>query len=197
MTTATRVYSILDEPVVVSSICDEPEGTVVRHVRFMPLHMENLRMFWEKSRNFRTIFTQEINADFKKFLNLFLFQEHDGTIGVRGLFWVIDDFVGVYYMTHIVPEQDAQVHYSFFDRRHKGRIWITQDLLKHAFEEYHFRRLSIELPFYVTGSSRLFVERLGFVKEGRKRKCSKFDEQWFDANLYGMLYEEGMALNGK
>src|SRR5512134_735316 len=135
-------------PVLFQEYCDEPEGGVVRSVRFMPLSMQNLKLLWEKSREFDTLFTEEINGDFKKFLELFLRKGPDG-IETNGLFWVVDDFVGVFYMTHIVPSVQADVHYTFFDRRHHGRVELVKKMLRYGFLRYNFVRLNAWLPVYV------------------------------------------------
>lgn len=173
---------------VVSAICNEPEGEVRRFVYRMPLTIDNLRNFWEKSRRFKTLFSEEINGDFKKFIELFVSQDGN-TLRSHGLFWVIDDFVGVFYMTHIT-ETEAQVHYSFFDQRAKGREDLTRAMLKHVFEEYGFWRLSIEVPTYVSSYTTRFVKTVGFSAEGRKRKAVLYNNDKFDVICYGILAEE-------
>jgi len=173
---------------VVSALCEEPEGNVVRYVRPMDLTRENLLTFWEKSRQFRTLFTDEVNGDFKKFCELFISTDGDHA-RAHGLFWVIDDFVGVFYMTRIT-EVDASVHYTFFDRRHKGREQLTRLMLKYVFEEYGFQRLSVEIPMYASKHTFGFTYAIGFKKEGRKRKCSFYQHQWFDSTCFGILREE-------
>jgi RimJ/RimL family protein N-acetyltransferase len=185
----TQVDSQQSEEVVVSELCAEPEGNFIRSVRPMQLTQDNMRTFWEKARQFPTIFTQEVNNDFKKFCELFLSVTDSGKFRSHGLFWVIDDFVGVYYMTHIT-DIDAQVHYTFFDRRHKGREQLTRSMLKHVFDTYGFRRLTTEVPMYVQPHTFGFVYALGFKKEGRKRKCVFFKDDWFDATIFGILRSE-------
>ena len=177
---------------VVSAICHEPEGEIERHVYSMPLSLENLKTFWEKSKDFTTVFGDEVNGDFKKFCELFISQEGD-EFRAHGLFWVIDDFIGVYYVTHIT-EVDCQVHYTFFDRRHKGREDLTKALLRHGFELFGFRRMSVEVPMYASHHTFGFTAALGFKKEGRKRKCVFYKGEWFDSTCFGLLREE--ALDG-
>lgn len=168
--------------------CNEPKGVVTRNVYPMALTIDNLKTFWEKASKFRTLFTEEVNGDFKKFLELFISQ--DGELyRVHGLFWVVDDFVGVYYMTNIT-DIDAKVHYTFLDRRHTGREVMTRMMLKYAFDKYKFRRLSTEVPLYVGEAVFGFVNALGFKKEGRKRKCVLYKNEWFDVALFGLLKEE-------
>lgn len=188
--------SILDEPIVLSAICDEPEGHIERYVRQMILTPENLKRFWKESCKFKTLFSTEIKNDFHEFLNVFLTMSPDGVSVIpRGLFWVIDDFVGMFYMTDIVVTIDAKIHYSFFDRRHKGRLELGKAMLQMAFSKYGFRRLSTEIPCYATKHANQFAESLGFQREGRKRKAALFEGTWFDVIQYGILPEE--LENGK
>ena len=173
---------------VLTVVCKEPEGDVVRRVYPMPLTPDNLRTFWEKSRQFRTLFTEEVNGDFKKFLELFVSREGN-ELQARGLFWVIDDFVGVFYMTHITPVE-AQVHYTFFDRRHFGREELTREMLRFGFRQYGFKRLNVEVPLYASKNTFGFVDALGFKREGRKRKAAEYKGERFDVACFGILAEE-------
>lgn len=183
--------SLLDEEPIMTVICHEKHGDVERTVRPMILTMENLRRFWEEARQYKSLFTEEINGDFGAFLNVFLITSPDSkSIIPRGLFWVIDDFVGVFYITDIVLGHDAQVHYSFFDRKHRGRQELAKALLKWAFDKYKFRRLSTTIPTYATKAANGFAESLGFVREGKKRRAARYQGRWFDVILYGILAEE-------
>lgn len=176
---------------VITVECNEPKlGKVIHTIKPMVFSVENLKTFWEKSRQFKTLFTEEVGQDFKKFLELFLTEHEDGTIEPRGLFWVMDDFVGVFYMTEIIPEVDAIVHYTFFDRRQKGRSELIRAMLKYAFAKYNFRRLTVEVALYASVATMKFVEEVGFKKEGRLRSKVRYADRWFDLNIYGILREE-------
>lgn len=174
---------------VLSIECYEPEGVVTRNVYSMNLAPRNLKTFWDKSRKFVTIFNEEVRGDFKKFLEVFLREGPEG-VEVRGLFWVIDDFVGIMYLTDMEPGIDAKVHYIFFDGRHKGRIDLVRAMIVYVMLRYDFRRLTAEAPLFYKPSALLFAEQVGFVKEGRKRLARPFDNKWFDVNIYGILREE-------
>jgi len=184
------------EAPILQQYCLENSERVLRSVYPMPLNAENLRRFWEKSRVFKTLFTKEINDDFQKFLELFIIADDDGLpTGSTGLFWVVDDFVGVFYMTEIKPELDALVHYTFFDRRQNGRAELVKAMIRYVFRKYRFQRLSVEIPTYAVQHTFNFVKQIGFTLEGRKRKASFFSNNWFDVECYGMLSTE--ALNGQ
>lgn len=178
---------------VVSAVCDEPSGKVLREVRPMSLALPNLKRMWELSRQFNTLFNEETRGDFRKFLEVFLHQLPSGAIEPNGLFWVIDDFVGMFYMTQIVPDVDANVHYTFFDRRHKGRVQLVREMLKYAFLHYNFQRLSVEIPYYALHGVMPFVEAVGFKSEGRKRSAAFYKGEWYDINLFGILRQEALG----
>ena len=179
---------------IITAICNEPEGTFVRHVYPMALSLENLHRFWEKASQFRTVFNSDVRGDFKAFCELFL--SLDGNIPrAHGLFWVIDDFVGLYYMTHL-SDHDCQVHYTFFDKRHKGREELTREMLRYAFRTFGFQRMTVEIPLYASRNTFGFTHAIGFKKEGVRRKCIKYKDDWFDAACFGLLRSEALPDNG-
>jgi RimJ/RimL family protein N-acetyltransferase len=178
------------EPVVVVG-CHERRGPVVRSVYPLEFSEANLRRFWELASKHRVLFTDEINGNFQEFMKVFISIEgmNPDTLRARGLVWVIDDFVGVFYMTHIT-HTDAVVHYSFFDAQHSGREVLVQEMIKYVFKEYGLRRLSTEIGMYASRHVFGFVERIGFRREGRRRKSVLYKDAWFDTKLYGILREE-------
>lgn len=180
------------EPVV-SCICEEPEGDIERFVRLMPITPDNIKHFWNRAKTHRTLFFQEIK-NFEDFIHLILQGSGDSNnASARGLFWVVDDFVGMFYMTKIIPGQDASVHFLFFDGRFKGRVELTKSMLNYAFQEFDFHRLSVQIPVYVKPNVVKFVKDLGFQFEGKLMKKVWFDNKWFDLSLFGLLQEERMV----
>jgi hypothetical protein len=178
---------------VVSAICDEPEGKIERFVYRMTLAPNNIQKMWDKSKKYRTLFTDDINGDFRKYVEAFITQDpEDPTrFEARGLFWVIDDFVGVYYLTHIYPQKEATAHFTFFDGRMNGREDLTKLMILYVFERYGFGRLNIEVGAYVSKTTIVFIERaLGAELEGRKRKAVDYKGEKFDLLQYGILREE-------
>ena len=147
MTTDTLVK--IDDNCIVTHTCREPEGDSERSVRLMPLSVENLKKFWENAKQFRTLFNEEIKGDFKKFIDVFLHYDINNQIQTKGLFWVLDDFAGVYYITRIIPGVDALCHVNMLDGRFKGREEITKRLILHTFEAYGFHRLTVQVPVYI------------------------------------------------
>ena len=181
------------DPILVA-VCDEPDGLIDREVRPLIMTIENVRRFWELARHFKYIFDRDVQDDFALFCEMIFSQDPKGGVTSNGLFWVVDDFIGIFYMTNIVPGVDAKVHYLFFDRRHNGRVELVQEMVKYVFRKYNFRRLSVDLPFYSSKHTFNFLNQIGFTKEGRKRKAIWHNDDWFDVAIFGILKEE--ALNG-
>lgn len=187
----------------VSAICNEPHGDVEHHVTQMPLTLGNLYSFWEKARKYPTLFGIKVSEDFGQFCSIFISKDSSDIYTANGLVWVIDDLLGVFYMTDIYAPDDAMVHFTFLDGRIRGRVPLVKAMLHHVFERYQFRRLSAMIPMYAvtkgyktekidptaTGVFK-FVEDCGFKKEGRKRKCAPYKDDYFDAIMYGILREE-------
>lgn len=182
--------------IILTSECVEPEGTFIRKVRPLIFTVENLQKFWEVAKKFPTLYGKEHLNDAGEFMKLFI-TEKDGGYSSNGLFWVIDDFVGVFYVTDIRWNlSDALVHYSFFDRRQHGRLKLVREMLKYVFTKYKFERLSAEIPNYTGHVARHFAVDVGFIYEGKKRKAANYKGSKFDVNLYGILPSEVMK-NGK
>lgn len=177
----------MPEPILVAT-CTEPGGSIERSVYSLQLTPENLKVFWEKAKLHKNLFDEEIRGDFKKFASLLLSNGQNG-VQANGLFWVVDDFVGVFYMTKMVPGVDAEAHYTFFDGRHTGRVFLAREMLKYVFQKYAFRRLSVELPLYASYSAFTFVQALGFRPEGKKRSAKWHNGKWYDVKLFGVLRE--------
>ncbi|KKM74010.1 hypothetical protein LCGC14_1404650 [marine sediment metagenome] len=188
MTTGTLVE--LDDNCVVTHTCHEPEGDFERSIRPMPLSVDNLKKFWEQAKEYRTLFNEEIRGDFKKFIDVFLYYDARNQVQTRGLFWVLDDFAGVYYMTKIVPGVDALCHVNMLDGRFKGREEISKRLLLHAFEKYGFHKLTVQVPVYIKPNVIRFIRNLGFVSEGRLRGLVYYHDKWFDVFSFGIFKDE-------
>lgn len=172
---------------IIKHVCEEPEGSVERAVYPLSFTPENLQKFWDKAHQFPTLYGREIKSA-QEFYDLFI--SSDGqNITLNGLFYVIDDFVGVFYLTDI-SNVEATVHYSFFDKRHKGRSGLVKKMLKYIMDTYQFKRLNANVPLYTTRYVRHFVTSIGFLLEGRKRKSAYFNGQWYDTLLYGLTSED-------
>lgn len=191
-----KTFEMIQENLLFTARCKEPSGDVMRHVWVCKLTTENITKLWEKFSQFPLLFGYNLRSR-DDFLNYFL-DLKGNQIVTKGIFFVIDDFVGVYYMSDIVLSEDAVVHYSFFDRRHHGRVELTKAMIKYVFENYGFQRLTTWIPMNTAQhrdnpkfiNAFQFAKSVGFQYEGRKRKCIKFKGEWFDMKLYGILRDE-------
>lgn len=170
--------------------CPEKHGPIDRSVYKMPLSRESLLEFWKRARKYSNLFTREINDNFNTFVSLFIEEKGDGSIEGKGLLYRVDDYVGIFYMTEIDSPNDALVHFTFLDGRIRGRDELAKGMLKYVFQTYGFRRVSAHVPMYVVPAALEFVERVGFKKEGRKRKCVMHKGEWFDMMQFGILSTE-------
>ena len=179
----------------------EPEGEVTRKVFPLIFTPANLQKFFDKAKKYPTLYGKELLDSPTEFINLFMNQV-DGEISLNGLFWAIADdaelnnLVGVFYMSDIM-ENDALVHYTFFDRRHKGRQPLVKAMLKYVFSKYRFQRMSVEIPLYTISKHKnqntiRFILDCGFFYEGKKRKAAHYRGDWYDVNMYGILRAEAL-----
>lgn len=167
--------------------CKEGRRIVNRTVWLMPFSMENLNSLWEKSKEHRILFSDDVNGDFHKFCEVFLSQDASGNITSNGLVWIVDDFVGVLFMSNIMGTE-ASLHFSFFDGR--LRFDISKKMIEYIFDIYDIERLNVEIVPFASKRVFKFIESLGFKREGRKRKALVYKGEKWDLLLYGLLKEE-------
>lgn len=171
--------------------CDEPDGKVTRSVYPLEFTPENIRKFWDRAKMFPSLYGKEILNDERAFAQIFMRTNALDEYELNGLLWVVDDFTGVFYLSDITFDRampvDALVHYTFFDKRHKGRAPLVKRMIKYVFDRYKFQRLSAEVPLYTKEHTRHFITNLGFHYEGKRCKSAFYKGDWFDTNLYGIL----------
>jgi RimJ/RimL family protein N-acetyltransferase len=173
---------------ILSVACEEPKGTVIRSVNILPITIENLKRFYDVASKFTILFGKPLTG-IDDFISRFVYFDKEGTPDLYGPIWVIDDFVGVFTLTDMTPS-DAIAHFTFLDRRFKGRLNLTKEMIKYVFETYGFNRLTVQVPLYVGNTTVKFVNELGFGYEGKKRKAALYKGNWFDVRCYGILKEE-------
>jgi RimJ/RimL family protein N-acetyltransferase len=180
--------SVMDErDVVVEGLCRERDGEVVRRVRRTKLSIDRLKFIWDKLHKFDVLFNDWVRGDFEAFLNHFIVQI-DGELHAAGLMWDVDD-VGMFMLTDIVPGICGTAHFTFWDRRFRGREELCRAMLRHVFDTYGFKRIEVRVPLYAH-SARAATERIGFVLEGRLRSVALYKDRWFDVNVYSMLNDD-------
>lgn len=172
--------------------CKEPNKTVVRSVRLFEFNPENGLRFWEEAKKFPKIFNTIPTETAPEFLDAFFkWDEVRMTATAESLLWVVDDFVGVFSLTNIYHPDDALMHFTFFDKRIKGRDELVREMIRYVFITYGFHRLSAEIPAYSSpGVLRFITEKVGLSLEGRKKKAIPFHEDRADLLLYGITKED-------
>lgn len=185
---------------------------VTRYVYPLTFTTENLNKLWIAAKPFRTIFGHEHDDDFIKFVSFFLDLSDPSVARAKGLFWIVDDFLGLFYISDITPNVDASVHFTFFDGAFQRRKPLIVAALRYGFQHYNLHRFSTEVPHYVkvplirdndgkvildsNGKPKQkfnafkAVESLGFKYEGKRREVRPFDNKFFDVNIYGLLRSE-------
>lgn len=175
---------------------DPKKGDVEYIVTPFIFTQENIKRFWERSSRFPTLFNKEVRSDFKKFLEVLMYQDAvTGSVSARGLFWQIstadDPLVGVFYLSNIIIEEDATAHFTYLDGRLRGRAGLGKKMMEWAFKTYGFRRLTVELPYHVGPAIFSYVKNsLGFTQEGKKRAAAERDGKLYDVGIFGILREE-------
>lgn len=184
--------------------CDEPKiGKIERKVYNVAMTVENLEQIYIKASKFNHIMGFEIPTK-EHFILFFLkpttYKEYP--FHPNGIIARIDDFVGIFWLSDIdVESMQASIHYTFFDRRHKGRLGLCKRAIKYVFDRYGFNQLTTMVPLYmrqpkdgdkkeVKLSVMDFVEQIGFHKEARLRDKIMYRGQMFDANLYVIKKQE-------
>lgn len=170
-------------------ICKEPEGEVERVVYLAEFTQELLVKMWEKQKQFRTLMGREI-LSFPEFIDFFItIDSNTKELKPRGLCFIIDDCVGIFWMGDITWPAYAEVHYTFFDRRHKGREQLVGKAIQYIFDTWGINRLYVRVALYAKYPN-IFVDLIGFKHEGRLRSCVQYRGQWWDTNCYSLLKNE-------
>lgn len=86
----------------------------------------------------------------------------------------------------------ASICRVFVDPKFRG-IGIADKLISYvinyAFNDLQLRRLELNVYSYNSAAIKSY-ERLGFVKEGMKRKVTQYKDEFWDGYMYGLLKEE-------
>jgi len=161
----------------------------------MILSIENLQRIWEVGKQYKTIFGHDYKGDFWKFVSFFATVEDDQPAKSNGLFWVIDDFAGMFYLTNINAPFDTDVHFAFYKSMGTCKTPLIMKALDYCFNKYKFHRVSTEAPLFSAKYTFQQIEQLGFVWEGRRRSARYFDGKYFHVNYYGLLRDEFVRKN--
>lgn len=178
----------MDDNILFTALCKEPEGTFIRNVYPFTFTIPNLQLLWSKVSQFPTLMGKEIH-NLEEMVNFFVFEKENRDPEGKGLCVVVDNFIGIFWLTDIEWPRQASIHYTFFDRRHKGRIELCKKAILYVFERYKFHRLYTTVPLYASPALN-FIEKIGFIKDGRLRSNTFFKNDWHDSNIYSILESE-------
>ena len=103
------------------------------------------------------------------------------------------DFPGVVYATGIRAGLSAFVHFTFLDRKLRGREQFLLDVLQWLVNMLQLEKVNCFVPDYCR-TLLAFLGRLGFTTEGKIRNWSRHDGQLFSVVALGMTKEE---VNGR
>ena len=175
--------------------CDEPGGMVTREVRRAHLSFKTLKGYYDKLKEFDTVFNGYVANNIDAFIHSFVKGNGSGDLQATGIIWEVDD-VGILYLTDISIGNDAYAHFNFWDRRFKGRENLIRGMMKHVMKEFNLHRITSEVGLFAAPWLPSALERIGFVREGRKREAIWFkskeatEGEWFDSLIYSMLRHE-------
>lgn len=181
------VRVIEPEPIMVVE-CAEPGGTFQRKVRLCVFSIEKLRYLYEKLKPFKTLFNDFVKDDPDAFVKSFVRIDGHGDVQCYRLVYEVDD-VGILALTDIDAGCDAKAHFTFWDRRFRGREKLIRQMILYVMQQFDLHRVEVEIPLYVPNAIK-FVLRLGFKYEGRRRQVVKYEGQWFDSDLFSILRHE-------
>ncbi len=175
--------------------CIEPEGTVMREVRPARLSFETLKGYYDKLKEFDTVFNGYVANNIDAFIQSFVKGDGSDDLQATGIIWEVDD-VGILYLTNISIGNDALAHFNFWDRRYKGRENLIRGMMRYVMKEFNLHRITSEVGLFAAPWLPLALERMGFVREGRKREAiwhvpkGAREGEWFDSLIYSILRHE-------
>lgn len=83
----------------------------------------------------------------------------------------------------------------FVDKNFRGKgiaEMMIRKLINFAFSELNIMRIELNVYTYNTPAFKCY-EKLGFVREGMKRKITKYNNEYWDGYFYALLKEDWRA----
>lgn len=167
------------------TIIDDGKNRVMQ----VPYTRANIVALYRRCRKYRTLFNTELREDISAFASIFLDQHGEDIFDARGIVWAINDLDGMFYITNIQPDQ-ATVHFALFKKELRSDFALGKKMLKFLFERFQFQRIAAEVPVYVQPWVFTYVREVGFTNEGRKRRSTRFDDKYFDTEMFSILKAE-------
>lgn len=149
------------------------------------LTLEKTKWLWDEMCRYRTLFSDFTRGDAGNFFDL---------VNSPNSLWLEvlegDRTVGILYCTGLLNVIDPEVHIMFFDRKPAEKAALCKEICRWFFREFPGAvRMTATLPIIYHATIRL-AERIGFKKEGQKRKSQLMGGKYVDEIILGLLYEE-------
>lgn len=148
--------------------------------------LENVHYLWEEAGKYRFMFSDFIENRREQFLNYFLSR---GVVTVLVSEAETDRAVGIMYADEIKERHSARVHYFFWDKKQRTREPVILGVLSWFMREFDLNRVSIEIPWHVYSALRR-VQAMGIWPEGIKRGAVRFNDEWRDLLVFGVLRDQ-------
>ena len=100
-----------------------------------------------------------------------------------------DKAIGIMMATSILPNFDAEGHFTIWNGRASGKELVVLKSIKWIFDRYNLHRMTAPVPGYQKGVIR-FIKRLGFEHEGEKRESVLMGDRWIGLVQFGMTRSE-------
>jgi RimJ/RimL family protein N-acetyltransferase len=98
--------------------------------------------------------------------------------------------IGLAALVNPVPGADVNVHVTFWDKSQpQVALTLIREALEYVFKEFALMRCTTCVGEYNQDALRL-TKLLGFKEEGKMRKGSLFNGQFYDTVLLGLLRED-------
>lgn len=151
-----------------------------------PVYWDEARLkgMWMLLQRFPTLFSDLTRGDFDNFVASVT---AEGTLMLE----VREGHVPVGYIKvqDLQQEIDCNAHVVFFDRKPAEKAQLCKLVTKWLFDNFPLRRITAEVPDIYTHTIRL-AEKIGFRREGMRRKAVCIGGQWRNVMLFGLLREE-------
>ena len=89
-----------------------------------------------------------------------------------------------------IPGHDALAHFNFWDRRFTGRENLIRGMMAHVMDKFNLHRITVEAGMFAAPWLPRAIEKMGFVREGRKREAIFYKDEWWDSIIYSILRHE-------
>lgn len=155
----------------------------------LTLSLPKLRMLWETTSRFRTLFSDLTRGNISNFLHF---------LTLKGSIWLeIQNeqgaSVGIICCSGLEQVTDLEAHVIFFDRDLASKVPLCKDVVQWLFATFPIQRITVHVPVMYYATVRL-VRSIGFVREGEKRQAILIGGRWVNVYIFGLTRQEAVTL---